>query len=83
MSPDGAGQQTRENEDANGRNIRHGNRRPLGPSGRWRRALRIDSQNAVIPPSRPTVTYCRRIHPKRALGTDITANLFQLALMKR
>jgi Contact-dependent growth inhibition CdiA C-terminal domain len=38
--------------------------------------LRIDGKNAVIPPSRPTVMYRRRIHPKRALAIGITANLF-------
>jgi hypothetical protein len=41
---------------------------------------RIDGQNAVIPPSRPAVTYPRKILPKHALGISITVNLFQLAL---
>ena len=43
---------------------------------------RIDGQNAVIPPSRPTVTYRLRILQKRALGISITVNLFQLTLMR-
>jgi hypothetical protein len=43
---------------------------------------RIDGQNAIVPLSRPTVTYPRKILSKRALGISITVNLFQLALMK-
>jgi hypothetical protein len=41
---------------------------------------RIDGQNAVVPPSRPTVTYPSRILPKHALGISITVNLFQITV---
>jgi hypothetical protein len=53
MSPDGTGQQTSENDATGGRNIRHGDR---GPLRTLVTGLRIDGQNAVIPPSRPTVS---------------------------
>jgi hypothetical protein len=43
---------------------------------------RIDGQNTVLPPSRPTVMYRRQILQKRALGFSITVNSFQLAHMK-
>jgi hypothetical protein len=46
------------------------------------RSLRIDSPNTGTPPRWAIITHRREIHPKRALGISITANSFQLALMK-
>jgi hypothetical protein len=45
-------------------------------------SLRIGSPNTGTPLRWAVITYRRVIHPKRALGISITANSFQLALMK-
>jgi hypothetical protein len=45
-------------------------------------SLGIDRPNTLMPPRWAAITHRREIHPKRALGISITANSFQLALMK-